>query len=809
MIKLFDFRFSFKNFIANSTVLISMILSFFTFFLLVSVVFIMPKSAEEAIIQNEIDASNGYEVVLQTDNNSETRFFPIDNIENADRYNMYINDSASFFKSSVIIVNESKNRIANFYASDIDNIKKMINIESTEINNKEVIISKSTASKYNYKKNELISLNIGNDIDEYEIIEIVEDHSFIKEDVLVFNKMAVSDILDVEYLLIKDMANTVYFSLNEGVSIDDAIIYIKDDLLVNVLIPYLDIPLLDLNLNVDQTFDEQTVAVKISSYRVSISIISVLIICLLFLLINSLIARSVKSRQKDLEIISLLGGSKWYFIKIHFIEMIIYILLALFITVLVIPVLFTLFLQTIFSGSRYTLNIEVIKTFFLALLFLILIIGYNYYKIFAKIKTIYIKKIYILIFDILLMLITMGLKTFINNNFLTIFMFFSIAIFLGLLLEYMLYWVSYLFRKQKSVFGFVNARYIAKSKNYLYSVRLLLACFISIIFVIIINSYISNQLTKTSDYFSFDYIVYNINRNIDIEEIEISEENIAVNIYSNLKINEYSEINNAYSLDYEDYELYFNHPFSIETLGKMKSTDEGYIILPVRFKFLYDMKIGDKIDISLNTKYQDISFEVVDFLDHDYNFFCFTNIMNLDELKEAGVSDFSANSYLVKSSNPDFSSNIYQIVDKDAFLDRVVSDYEMVTKFMIYLTIVIIGLMVFVVISNSILLFEELSNDYRKISLIGMSKRDIRKTLYMEFVLVFFVIFFLTMISIFILTYYLEDLVLVMGSYSHFYVLPNNISLGVVVCFITFVISQSIYIYKLNRLNIIKTLNIE
>src|SRR5690606_26472460 len=149
----------------------------------------------------------------------------------------------------------------------------------------------------------------------------------------------------------------------------------------------------------------------------------------------------------------------------------------------------------------------------------------------------------------------------------------------------------------------------------------LVISFIIIIFLTGIRDYSIKRGNIIKENIYLDMALTNIVNNMDTTYNEVQKnENIAsidkAHLYKDVYIKELDAVF-WYNVSVESSKMnnYFNIEISKEVQNLLNDKNVPYIILPIKYHYIYDLNIGDKVTLTINNSYDKEEFYIVGFID--------------------------------------------------------------------------------------------------------------------------------------------------------------------------------------------------
>ena len=760
----------------------------------------------------EYEALNNYQnidIIIDYDEYSSSRL--INKRDLQQEYGEYFNDSLAFFNLNLLTeTNEDKYYSMMFSSLDYE-FERFVDQDVNTLSN-EVIITDTFANTYNLKKGDNFIFYILENTFTYSVGEIFPDTGIFK---------GLSFYVDKETLLenvyglssLSNFGNTIYLDIKDDYDISNIINFLESS---QEYKGYHIFPAVNWEYINSRTMDNISMFLSLG----------VIVLLAILMVLDSLFPIVNKDMKKNLGIINTLGGKSKIIYHVSIIQWMIYILISL-----VIGLILSVFV------INYGVYIYGIKGFILVktlpiLLSLVSVISFTLIKSYLSFKRekkvsiiskskdkrfVYLKIRYpLLAFATIVLLLELY------------FHFFNIAIHSLIIVVTSLYIAfnisSVLLKlfsralsnlKVKSIFSLFSSKHLINNKHIHQSLRVLFISLISIVLIFSIRYYLFDEIEKFYNVMDFDLAVTNINDYDEdlfqeINNYEIDQSDIGI-IYNDIIIyfndNEYQPSKYFVSMDYENISNYLGIDI-IKFDNRVISDSIPIVVLPKNFELVYNLDIGDIVNLNLNYKLRDIDMIVAGYFDTNFDNIIYSNIFEIDVYQDSA----KINSIFINSSEKaiiyndliqDYSERMYFVLNPDSYFDDIVEGVQKVTNYFSVFTAFLIFCFAIVIFNNTVLVFYDIQSDLVKVKILGASKKDFIKTILQEVIVIFFIILFVGIIEILILSKHLKGIVLLINYYKDISASINAILIGYILTCFVLVVSYVYYLHKINKINLI------
>ncbi len=822
----FSFRFAFKNLIRfrlRSILLIFSFIALFVTVLLGASTKMFLTSYYYGELENkyrDIDFSMG--VTL----NSNLRFFSIRPLDDATELDIVVDDYAPFFEMDTLVEINGTKQYVKTMASTLDHLVKVsnpIHYPNLTLNNDEVIITQSLADTYQLNNGDFITLYLGDLTKDYFIVDIVEDGGLFLDETIYLNKdgslsfflTALNPSLSsLNPIFLTNFYNQVYFDVKDGVTDSEAMSYVSS------ITQFSD---LKFQLAIDHQAVDQQIRRNVSFFNLIIIIVFLVIL----LVMQTTFMLYFDEKKKGFAVIDLLGGSHLFSYGVVLLEILIFFSISLIASIFITNSVIQNGMR--FVGSPATYRLEFITIFWCALAtLLIYVITSIYYFInFNKESSIRqtvsqsIEKQmhWIPMLVTLVLSISVYFLTQLNAVFLWIgynrAIIQSIAAFVILFSSAFL--LIFLFsklqkiQKKPMVFALQLKILLAKKSFYQY-ISVLLVCFVSIFLLILANDHMDKRMSKYETEFKVDFVLTNFISRYEetfthISSLDTVEDAAKVGYLQNIEFADFQQnLNSVVSMDPQLITDYFNLDLNDSSISKLENSDQSIIILPERFRLLYDMKIGDQVDLILSPIHALETFEIGGFYNKEIGDMAFTNLHLFSIYDDISQNTIFVNASLDKTALQNelvnlYSKNMVYVLDFQTIVDARLNQMRTATDYLTIILSAIIGCFILSIFNHSILLLGQMKDSYARLYVLGFSKQKMMVSLIKESIAMFIILSVSSVITFVLLSKQLSTLVLLSGEYEPIQFAIQPMFIGLLLIFVVFVLTKVVYLWGVSRIN--------
>ncbi|MCF7930555.1 MAG: hypothetical protein K9L02_03485 [Acholeplasmataceae bacterium] len=821
----FSFRFAFKNLIRfrlRSILLIFSFIALFVTVLLGASTKMFLTSYYYGELENkyrEIDFSMGITL------NSDLRFFSIRPLTESTDLNTVVDDYAPFFEMDTLVEINGVKQYVKTMASTLDNFVKVsnpIHYSNPTLDDDEVIITESLADTYQLNRGDFITLYLGTATRDYLIVDIVADGGLFLNETIYLNKdgslsfflTALNPSLaSLNPIFLTQFYNQVYFEVKEGVTDLQAISFLQSITQFS-------------NLNFQVSIDHQAVDQQIRRNVSFFNLIVVIVFLVILLVMQTTFMLYFEEKKKGFAVIDLLGGSHLFSYGVVMLEILIFFTLSIIASVFIANSVIDNGMKFVGSSATYQLDFMTVFWSALAMLVIYLITSVYYFVTFNKESSIQqtvtqsIEKEMHWIPMFVIWIASFGIYFLANFNFVFNWIGYYQSVIRSVAAFAILFTTAFLLiflfsklqkiQKKPLIFSLQLKILLAKKSFYQY-IAVLLVCFVSIFLLVLANDHMDKRMSKYGNEFKVDFVLTNFISRYDETYTQISEldsvENAAkVGYLQNIEFATFQQnLNSLVSIESELIGDYFNLELDETSLTNLESLIPT-IILPQRFRLLYDMNIGDQVYLILSPAHGLETFEIGGFYEKEIGDMAFTNL-HLFPIYD----DISQNTIFVNAKDGKvalqnelinlYSKNMVYVLDFQTIVDTRINQMRTATDYLTIILSTIIGCFILSIFNHSILLLGQMKDSYARLFVLGFSKQKMTILLIKESIIMLIILTLSSILAFILLSEQLSSLILLSGEYEDIHLALLPLLLGTLLIVIVFVLTKIIYIWGVSRIN--------
>ena len=664
----------------------------------------------------------------------------------------------SFFNLQVMTKQNEDNHYLSLFSAEPHEFETFVK-KDIDVNDDEAVITKSYAEKYQLTIGDQIKFSILNKEFNYTIVKIIEDYgTFTNESIFVDKSQLFSELYGFGSLM--NLGNVVYVKTADVDALYDQL-------------------LLDENYNdysVELVIDDHTIDLLVQEFTALIIVAGVIVLMSLIIVLDSLFPIALKDIMQEKKIIGYLGDKKCFYKRILIHQWTYYIISSLIIGMILAQSV--IYLATKIYGIDEIIWIQT-YSILISLVVISLYVVIRHLGI-LKIKKVqikalqFIKKYQMIALGVILLvfIIIKPLSVEVNALIIVLISLYMSVYLIALCLKY----ITGKRHKKNTLFGLIHAKALYKNKYIHDTLRVLLISLIVVTTLITVRAFIANEIDELQEDFYLDLMIvnlYNYDDTIlnDVRNQTIKQADSAI-IYQDvsLKVKDKETISRFFvSVDINQYDQYFGYELG-EVEDIYKTHQYPYVLLPQSYEKVYDVSKGELIEIDLSKTHQNQTFIVAGFINSNYDHFIYSNIQ--DKTNDLGIK---TNAIFITSNQIDetintliemYSSSMYYVVDAKDLLNTNLDIAKNVLSLFTVLTIFIVFSFFYVVYNQTILKFEVQKNDYAKIMVLGVDKKQLTYNHFKEWILLSILIGIIGGIEVSILSFYLRDTLLFFDYYK-------------------------------------------
>jgi len=828
----FFLRFILKNIISSPIKSILMLIGFLGVFVSLILAFSMRDFFTSYYYGKLEETYEDYDLIMSISPLGQTRFFSVSSLNSDESIHDAIDKKAMFFEFDVLLQkNEDVKTYVHVKASNLEMLKNINDYVSypSELLDDEMIITESLALSMDIKMNDQVYIDISGEQKTFVVVDIVEDDMLFsgeqifidKTEGLPFFLSALSPSLEsLNPALLTNIYNRVYLDIKDSYDIDEV------SLLIQSKEPY---RLLTFELTIDDEAIHQFIQRNITAFFM---IISISLFAIIFVLKTTLEVYFHEKKQLYATI-HILGGKKRFSVAIVTIEMLIFFILSFLIAVF-------LSQQIIYIGLNYLTShlyyqIQQIHIIYAASLALILLgaVVYFYFKKFYQTSEIRSLNHLDLDNDVSIsvkigtLILLIGIYLVLSfTNIRPLFKGYQVIFILVVIIYLLIYAIDLIFyglkkywyqnHQEQTTYYHIKAMLTKRTfKQYLH---LVLIAFLTILLLVFANTYMLDRKDAYQETYQIDLMVINITKNyddkyIDIKAVDEVKDISKAGLFQQVKtMNENQSIRELISMDPTDISTYFKTNIESEALSALNRVTKLYIVLPDRYMFLYDYKIGDTIDIYVDGKYKEQTFEIAGFFEKQLGDIAFTNMHHVyeaDDIFNIFLVNAKEDKVLLKDHLLDqYHQDLIQVIDVDEKLAPLIFEMIQVTNYITFILAIIILCFVVALMNHSVLLYHDMKEVYARMIILGLNHQQMRRLLMKLFVYIFISLAIISMIGYSLISLEMADLAIIFGEYEPIRFSIKPLWLGGLIIAITFSLTQWFYILKIKDIDPTKVLKL-
>jgi len=805
----FKCRFALRNIVAKKGSSIVVILTLGIFITLLMLTFSMFSVMKQVYYYDNIETYPFTDVVITYDENSDVRI--INNRNLKINYDTEILTADVFLNIHTMINQANSSYYVELMSATSNELERLIDEDVPSLNDRDMVITKSMSDKYDLQVNDVLAIFISNVSYSYNIKAVIEDKGVFVGDTLFVQKATLAN--DLYGASLDNVGNVVYVNLATGVSPETFIQKLSLDPEYS-------------GYSFTQTVDWTEIARMAKYNSVLFFGVALLMMFALVMVMHSLFILFFKDYPIQSGVMSILGAQDKMLFGIWSIEIGLFLLISS-----IFSGLLTFALVNI-AGLLYGVHHLIVYAFWhfgVAFLITILFLFAETFVMQQKIKKT--SKVS-LTFDFrykkhhtnyrfgLIILVLMGLTWLFHP--------FSeginaiIIVFLSVIVMFQCFDLALLLiakivrkKKKKTLFSRFSVKAMQENPYIHQSIRVLFVIFLVIVSAISVKSFIDSEFQLFSNQVEADYALlgifdYDPQLKTEIEaDFDVSEVDEAI-VYQGSLVHFGDEIKKMKFNISMDYPSFLTH-FKYETLSApIFDLDSEYpqVLLPVDLQYIYGVEIGDIISIDLSKNITDIPFEVIGFLDTNFDNLIYTTIYRQTQYEDI----VSINTLFIQTDDPEtyidmiqrYSLQMYFVLDMDQVISDFVNNMITVSNMFSFLTGILVVCFVIILFNNIVLIYDAMKSEYAKLKILGLDRNGFFWMICKEATLMFTIMLGGTLIESRLLIPYFPKMMLVFHYYKE--IIPGTMvmTLTFLVVGTVFAISYRYYLYRIQKMNVIE-----
>ncbi len=771
------------------------------------------------------------DMILDVSQTGSTRFFSIGFLNN-ESVKEVTDDFYPFFEFDILANADNEQAYVHMFASSIENLKVISNVDEINISNlknDEVIITASYAKSYDIELGDQIIINASNTSKAFKVVNIIEDRGlFVGSSIFIDKDTSIAFFLEslsptlsnFPPALLVNLYNRVY------VDIDDDATYDQVQTLLTELNSY--------QLRYTQTYNMTAINNDVSRMTALFNSVMMFVFAAVLLVLETTLSVYFYDKKKTNGIINILGGRTSFSLEVICVELfmlsVVTFGLGLWITNRVIALGYT-YLN---SSALYEISGKFIvfsMMIYIALFLLVLMIYTRNYsknqdirelnvegeeKAISIIPYIFASLICVLIY--LLMFID-GINQWINP-YQVIVQLITVGLFIFLTISLTVQIFKLIRGKtKKSRLRFLLFKKILNKRQFYQYMSILTIVFI-VCFSLVLNiNHLNKRINRLEEEYQFDLLVTRIVDNQDeiyddIKNMDLVDDAIRVGYYENVvsKVNDQS-ITQVLSIEGSKIDQYFNLNISQKTIDNFESMDQLEIILPYKYQKVYGYKPGDTFALSFDGTANDIAFKIAGFFQKESIELAFVNLYI-----SPVYSQMSSQTIMIQSSDKSqleeelievYGQRMIIVIDYEkAFVEPMVDQMRKVINYVSAIMGVMMFSFMISLVNHSTLLQTNLATDDAKILTLGLTKRKIIMNYWKNQGFVLIATIIISSIGFIMIYQLLENVLIMFNVYEQISLTPQTYLVGLMInttLWIIIMIYQSYLIGKIEEIDYIRT----
>jgi ABC-type antimicrobial peptide transport system permease subunit len=761
--------------------------------------------------------------ILTYDQNSNARYFSIRELEykfdNEDDFEFL----APFFEVKTLLEAPNDEQFyVNLMASDIEEFKKVITLPDslTNIKENEVIISKSFSQSHQVKENDWIELQIGEELLPFQVIKIVDDNGLLQKNTVLIDKNSNLHLLlksmgvNINPKFTKKIYNVVYFSLKDNNNSSDLKSEIKS---IN---DYQNLVIKD-TYNFDRIDDLTNRVTSLMFLTFTFILLAILFV------LHSTLQAVFRERKTQVGVMRILGGSEKFSFSVILTEILLYLLTAYLTSLFLTNLIVEKGLESVGSTLNYHIDQEAILSSLVILIVVVfLLIIFNNFKIkdvpvvgLSRWSSQYKPKnhklyFYYLIIQLMFLVLVLNIND-IPIQYQSLLKF---SLLIGILLtltRVIMILIIYLLRfKTVKLFNLFFIKNLKDEHAYSAIMNILIIAFCLMVLLVSTNAYIKKHTEDIYSNIPVDYALVNVVHNYDLTELKLNSNDQIENVNQAYLLRDVKvdEINTVFeysiSMDVNYLHHYLDFNLDDTMIERLNDPTTPYVILPDKFQYIDNLKIGDEVTLHLSPTYSNEKFKIAGFVDIGVQDILITNIHRLGY--------FPPNAFLMNASDDQkalkqdliktYSKDLYYVLDFEELMDDTVSQIEEMTVYFSYLIQIVILCFIITIYNNLLFVYLKMKPLYSKMIVLGCSKKRLIMNYLMQNLILISVVSISVLIVFNALAKQIPYLLLFVGTYQNVSFTTLNYLWGISIALCVSFLSFITIIYKINQQTIVEDL---
>jgi hypothetical protein len=342
-------------------------------------------------------------------------------------------------------------------------------------------------------------------------------------------------------------------------------------------------------------------------------------------------------------------------------------------------------------------------------------------------------------------------------------------------------------------------------------IHLVFIAFLTILLLVFANAYMMNRKDAYQETYQVDLMLVNITKDFDDKYDEINtmsevDDVSKAGLYQQVRtIDENQSIRELISIDPNDISTYFKTNIDEDALRQLNKVTKLYIILPDRYMFLYDYDVGDPIDIYVNGRYKEQTFEIAGFFEKQLGDLAFTNLHHIygeENIYNILLVNATNDKTMLKNELLNaYHQDLIKVIDVDDQIAPLLFEMKQVTNYITFILAMIIFCFIIALMNHSVLLYHEMKDVYARMIVLGINQKNLKQSLYQVFISIGIILLTVSILGYTLIAFEMSDLAILFGEYEPIRFSFKPIWLGGIILVITFGINQWFYIFKINQID--------
>jgi|GEM_PF-2165723 len=674
----------------------------------------------------------------------------------------------------------------------------------------EIILTETAAKTHQVGISDTLTLAIGQTQKSFVVRDILKDYGVFQGDQgFILHDPHVGLFIKAMFPALSSYPDAFFVNLNNTVYFDSDNIT-QTQVAVQNLSAY---QTMDFKLSLPVQYINQLINRAIALFQLMLLFIGITVL----LLIQTTYALVFREKEQMLSLIKLLGGSLSFGFFIWLFELIILYVPAAILGYLLAYGIIQIGMQVLMPGLIYPLSfLPIVYSIGILTLIFVLTVLYHTLQWQSKTEVSRLKvrpdqKISTWVFGVVVMVISLIYfllpKAGIQYT----------LIRLVLVLSTTYAWLILIHRfwiKQVNFFKETPYPYLMKisyHKKTLYRfLWLSLATLVSVTLLFETTGYIKYKANVILNEYQADLVLSNVLTNVSQIQTELGsnplvEHSSPVGIYRSVPITEGNQVFQAvYMLDPEVIPRYFGMTH-VDELTLFQNSTEPAIWLPMRYKAIYGVNVGDTVHIGLNKTHPNVPLKVLGFFDEAVGNTAFINLHRV-----SGYSDLKQTHILINSSDPQtlknqlidaYSSRLFYVYDFQLNARHLSHEVIQSMNYATFVTMFILAGLLLSMMNQGMILFYELKPSYVRASILGLSRKTLKRHLWFEGLLVSLTLTLSTLVTLWMINPLIKPLLLLFDEYENIVFKPIDIALGLAIGNLMLLATRLFYIRKSKHLN--------